>query len=727
MYHTPAYYRDISVKLASVLEDIGVNEHTVQMRRRLVLLREKVSKINNRFTQINGSSYCFGSQSEGTTTIGLESDYDNLSCNDNYIVLQDISKWNRGLVNLLMFQDEYTPPGFCMLEIPNNIPQFRSPVIAEQFVMQYTTRYADKNMAKKSIVQQVKLGKYDEHGPAFAYDNFEVVNVVPFRTLPNFVSDWLQQQLQKGRLTPDMKKYIESHPCYAVAAGCKGSPNEDLEWRISTSHAERCVMFSLNITQIQCYVMFKFMLKIHLKHPSELGLSSFMCKNILLLCIEDTDSKDWCPNNLLSLFRLCLLQLKHCVSEEYCPHFIMHENNLMAGKFKPEIKLWLLDKIQELYQDTVSHFCNLTADEVGRRLQTKLDISKQGNVYFENPEDISASIFFDKLSALAFQVHCAHKNILHAVVSGDTSFDTIIKEINHPHNLEDSLEQTALLLLSPLIYSSLGSVIASSNIEQGQPVSPKAVVWLSLGLDSDVTSGQLKLASVYYCTGDYSKAEAILNITEEKYDRRIVHAICTCILKGGKQDFSTALKNKNNLYGKDEHAIRDTFAYGIRFLPSEIHCVPKELQYEMFRSTKEDLEESSLRSLVSKLPNMPIEKIQETFRSSHGNKTVMDRWMNWAVVDSLPYMYYLQYKTYGHLQRPTDQKQALIKMVCSINTTGIIEHAETSMNLLGQCFEQENRHNEAFFCYTLSLKKRSQNNAASIHICRLLSSLISAE
>lgn len=698
MSRSPAYFRDISVKLASVLEDIGVNEHTVQIsRRRLVLLKENLSNFKPEL--IFKTYYFFGSQSEGTTTIGLESDYDNfLSC-DNYAVLQDMREWDPALINLVMFQDESTPPGYCMLERPDRIHGHdMSPDPVEPFA----THFGDIILVENALLRLQKGDDFSDHGAAFSFlnTNIEIVYAIPFKSLPNFVSHWLKQQLQKGRITQNMKKYIECHPCYLVPAGCKGSANEEFEWRISTCHAERCVMFNLNITQIQCYVMLKLMLKTHLKHPSEQGLSSYMCKNIILLCIDDTVSDDWCSDNLLPLFKLCLLQLEHCVSEEYCPHFIMHENNLMAGRFKPEVKLWLLNKIQELYKNSVCYFLCLATDNVGRRLETKLEISTC-NFDFENPEAVSMHIFGLNLHNIAYVLPSVHNSLLNAIVSGKTTFNSIILNAIEFYHQGDSIMQAAILLLTPLIYSSLGSVKASSDIKQGQPVSPEALVWLFLGLNSDVTSGRLKLASVYYCTGDYSKAEAILTILEDNYNTSMVNAMCDCMNRSGNGEVPT-LVEQEYLIGEDEQAIRHDFAFGIKFLRSEINCAPKELQYEMFRTTQED------------------------FALHRRNKGKANYWMDWAVVDSRPYMYFLQYKVYGYLQRPADQNQALIKFAWSIYTTSNLRHAETALNLLGQCYEQENKNKEAFYCYRLSLKTCLRNNAASIHMCRLLNSLISA-
>ena len=132
----------------------------------------------------------------------------------------------------------------------------------------------------------------------------------------------------------------------------------------------------------------------------------------------------------------------------------------------------------------------------------------------------------------------------------------------------------------------------------------------------------------------------------------------------------------------------------MKFTNKEINCVPPELRYEIFRSTQDDM----------------------LHRDPH-----FDKWMNFAVVDCLPYLYFLQYKTYGHLQRHQDQQHALTNLIRTIVTKEDLYHRETALNILGQCMEQENRSQDALQCYMLSLEHRAKNNVAIYHICILLS------
>jgi hypothetical protein len=219
-------------------------------------------------------------------------------------------------------------------------------------------------------------------------------------------------------------------------------------------------------------------------------------------------------------------------------------------------------------------------------------------------------------------------------------------------------------------------------------------MWIDIGLNSDVASSRLKLASMLFCVGDMNRAETILRQIEEQYHLDMVEAVCACYdLPGG---YTVSQQFKEFAASHNEDAIQHSIAFCVRFLPSEIKCIPHELRYEMFRSTPED---------------MP-------------HRGVNDFWMDWAVIDSLPFLYFLQYKTYRHLQRYDDKCRALSYLATSSFTTYNLGHRETALNLLGQCMEQENRYQDALYCYVMSLRLRQRNSVAKINICRLLSSLI---
>jgi tetratricopeptide (TPR) repeat protein len=216
-----------------------------------------------------------------------------------------------------------------------------------------------------------------------------------------------------------------------------------------------------------------------------------------------------------------------------------------------------------------------------------------------------------------------------------------------------------------------------------------------LGLYSDVASGKLKLASFFYCIGDIERTELILKKIEECYDLSVVDPVCVCydFKHGARRERFNRLCYESN---EECTLLKQLTASCVRFMRCEINCCPFELQHEMFRSTQEDL----------------------VYRGS------FDDWMDFAVVDSLSYLYFLQYKTYSRLGRLDDKQRALSNIARTIDVEPNLGHSETALNLLGQCMEGENNLENAFKCYVRSLQIRGRNNAAKFHICNLLHKLI---
>jgi hypothetical protein len=281
--------------------------------------------------------------------------------------------------------------------------------------------------------------------------------------------------------------------------------------------------------------------------------------------------------------------------------------------------------------------------------------------------------------------------LLHFISNGrKVDIKQCFLKLVHYHAHGHRLEQLASSYLLPFLYSTLGSMMVSSNIQQNTAVKYNAFKWLSLGLNSDVTSGRLKIASVLYSVNLFDDVEFILKQTENRYNCDVVEPVCCCWrhpLSDWSEEFDRKCRQQNEDY------INQITSFCVRFVQKEVNCVPRELQYEMNRSSQDDMQ--------------------------HRNRLEKE-WMNFAVVDSLPFLYFLQYKTYGHQQRHRDQHRALCNLVNTTVSGKNLGHRETALNLVGQCMEQENKSKEALQCFMLSLQVRRRNNAANFHICNLI-------
>ncbi|XP_060581900.1 uncharacterized protein LOC132738421 [Ruditapes philippinarum] len=376
MYQVPDYNQTVSMKLSEVLADIGVDERIVMKRRRTLLLTESIANITNQLLDNrNASVYVFGSQSEGTTTTGMQSDLDQLICSKAFPVIQDWSDWIPGLYNLLMIQDNSVSPGYCLLQLLRKDAPLPLDGESDQFFFKDRT---GKLLLKHFIVSAFNINR-EIHGPAGViqgqpgYCDKDSVFAIRCTKWPQQARQWLNQQGEGQWPSAEMKQYCSRTGCFVVAVGCSGSEHEQLEWRISTSLAERCLMFNLNITQIRCYVLMKIILKTFTNPLFKDVITSFMCKTVLFNCISNTHSNIWRENNLLSCLSLCLYLLYNNIINENCPHFIIPGNNLMRGKISPAVKPYILEILSNIINSEGVVLLGIKCDALGSRLHLKFN------------------------------------------------------------------------------------------------------------------------------------------------------------------------------------------------------------------------------------------------------------------------------------------------------------------------------------------------------------------
>jgi len=207
----------------------------------------------------------------------------------------------------------------------------------------------------------------------------------------------------------------------------------------------------------------------------------------------------------------------------------------------------------------------------------------------------------------------------------------------------------------------LASTAASICLQHGIHIGNRILSWYSAAIDTDVASTRLKLASMLYCKGDLKMAANVLDDVERRYDNT-VQAICGCnrmdpFVTKPRKVFTELLHE-----GDTDVLMTNRVAYCVHFLRQEVYCSPPILHFEMVRGVEDDIQH-----------RRPIERA----------------WMNWAVVDSRPFLHYLQYLTFRGLGLRHKQLQARQSLRVSV-MNGIeqkqVFHLETA-----HCLEMEGR------------------------------------
>jgi len=334
---------------------------------------------------------------------------------------------------------------------------------------------------------------------------------------------------------------------------------------------------------------------------------------------------------------------------------------------------------------------HLQSDDLGQQLMTL-----PHQVTLNPRDDVNAGIC-GKLAYDMFEWHLTH--VLQRLCNNEAA--DVYTGLNNDINILESLAANAsttqyhthvIKFILKYLISVKASVISSSCIQTGQPL-PRNI-WMLYGesLNTVVASSKLKLASMHYCRGELRRAASVLNEVEFDLDD-LVQPVCEC-----REPFDKKLSKafcEYTVHNDTHDQLTKKITFCVRFLREEKFCVPQFLWCEMYRAVGDDVDHR------------------------HGPERY---WMDWAEVDALPFLLYLQYLTYRGLRVRHRQLEAFYRLkdiATSVDILNQLYHNDTVLNLYGHCCELEGDVQEALDAYNYSLRARPRNNAANWHRRRL--------
>ncbi|XP_052776032.1 uncharacterized protein LOC128213950 [Mya arenaria] len=705
MENPPDFYRIMSLRLSRALSDIGVNRWMVRRRRRTFLMIEANDTIIGKLRGCDFTSFYFGSQSEGTTTPGLNSDIDTLTCINDTNIMSSWSEWEAGKDNMLMVKEETCSPQHYLLQvIRHDSPE---PFIHSSDVFHVVDskgRVLYVNTHDGIIAKNLAIANNMPHyssGPSNSLDKmYDYVLAHWCRSLPLECHGWFERPRPGHWPTPELLRDVKECGCFLVPDGYFDSYYRHVEWRISPSLIERTLMFSMKTVQLKCYVVLKI-LKSHVINPlldNEGKLTSFHCKTALLFAAERLPSGMWRENRLMECIVYCLKLLLGWTKTGMCPHYIVAGVNLFHGKFTSR-QLANLSKILSNIIDThLIVIAYIQADDMGNRMfsTTIRTVRYSETCYISTNTSLCRwlSVFAHHRINYDFQIILSMMSDLKPVYM-ISYFGLYLKIIRtYVHGLPFPLREHTFDYFFKQVQSVLASTAASCCIRNGCVVPRYILSLFESSLDTDVASSRLKLASFLVCHNELERAADVLNDVQRRYDDN-VQAVCAC----GNMDPLDTEHHKplctTSVVNNDDVLLTNKMAVCVRFLRQELFCAPPILHYEMVRGLGEDI----------------------------NHRDVKERyWMNWAVVDSLPYLYYLQYLTFRDLGQRERKLQALMNLfncIFDASRRSHLYHHETYVNLVGHCMEMGGLPELALPLYRASVEAMPRNNAAHWHIYRL--------
>jgi len=695
----PGFFLHLSEVLFFVLDCVGVNTWVVERRRDTFLHREAMWNVRFQLEGDDNTTYHFGSQSEGTTTPGLQSDTDMLITLNDWNIMYSMADWQQGKANFLMVRYADTPPQHYMLQLYRpNLPLPVTHMHHPDFVTDSQGRVFLSNMLMVRVAAAEWGDAHLRRGPSNSdREDMDYVYALKCKTLPSEIMSWFTKMGQAYWPSQETFEAAKKCVCFLVPDGYHGSVNKNTEWRITPNLIERLLMFSLNIVQIKCLVVLKIIKQqefVKYIHHTNCKFTTFHCKTALFFTLERTPPTLWTKCRLIECIVKCLQTILEFLNQGECPHFIVEGVDLFDGKLCRKCQLSLEQALQGMIQDDMHVLFHLQSDDLGQRLML---LPHEVRPY---PGDNVNAAVCGKLARDMFDMYLQNVTDVCYMLCNSEEPELCISldnGITMLENLAINLSATHyhkhfIKLMVKYLTSIKASVKSSGSIQSAQP-HPQDI-WQLYGesLNTDVASSKLKLASMHYCRGELRRAESVLNEVEFDLDDS-VQPVCGCrdIVKDNLSKSFCEYTVQN--YSHEQ--LTKKLAFCVRFLREEKLCAPQFLWCEMYRAVGDDVDH---------------------------RKRAERYWMDWAEVDARPFLLYLQYLTYrglGVRHRQLEAFHGLEDMVTASDKIHQFHHPETVINLFGHCCELEGNVYRALEAYNASLHVQPRNNAANLHKQRL--------
>jgi len=178
------------------------------------------------------TTYHFGSQSEGTTTPGLQSDIDTLIAMNNVNIMYRVSDWKQRKINYLMVKDDSTHAQHYMLQAYR--PDIPESVTGSPLHAYFENDSHGRMLLCNNIVIDTAARRFgDGHlhrGPSISPDeDLDYVFAYQCDTLPSEILAWFDK-MRHGYWPPqEIFDCVRHFPCLLVPDGSDASLKKHLE------------------------------------------------------------------------------------------------------------------------------------------------------------------------------------------------------------------------------------------------------------------------------------------------------------------------------------------------------------------------------------------------------------------------------------------------------------------------------------------------------------------
>ncbi|XP_071147327.1 uncharacterized protein [Mytilus edulis] len=469
---------------------VGTEEH-VKTIRLMNTVRDNCS-YDKSFTCITSGSYGEGLEMRG-------SDLDIMQVIKYIKVNADKQPDFDTSITYLSMDTDDVKPGFTQLRLEYSRAQFILTCCEDH----NGKHYFSSALWKENILLDGEDRGQTIHGPCITDKTGDIDFAVSLhcKTWISSAVNWIRRSSSSWP-SHNVTQSIIQHGVLFVPIGVKGSPKEDIEWRVSFSVAEKLLINTFTHTQLMCYVLLKIILKDVIANDYECKdlLCSYFLKTIIFWISEELPSSVWKPDNLIPCFMRCFSRLVYCVEHSVCLHYFIPENNMFENKIEGRARDVLLKKLNTLhsygwrcilFSDQISNFdvamWNFPIEPFTLYVHDVEKIVQSSNLYIAN------SLSYSELDILNTGLlhHCHHFSL---------------KQIYAYY-----ISQSCSILAQRLPFA--GATINNKNQYKQYK---SCLSTLLTNVYHDAVSGWLMVASFFYKTKQYRKALHIIRYSVSK-------------------------------------------------------------------------------------------------------------------------------------------------------------------------------------------------------------------
>lgn len=360
-----------------------------------------------------------------------------------------------------------------------------------------SAKFMDKCLNLRSGIARSK-------GPVILDDGETTVCALPFFSWPPVAKEWITRNRNRCWPTIETIDQVIFDGCHCVPVGNPASTTKHLEWQLNFSVAECTLVHSMDHGLFKLYQILKILIHERLNNMDECGecVSSYMIKTLMFWMCEDKLPNFICAQNLRESIDECLTQLEEWIRKDSIPHYFIPKRNLIEKKLRPFQKATILERILIMRSNVLSELLNCSSFK-----QVKLDVTAEPPIPLHDlditSEDLktrSEFVFFENVGNWYFSGMLLPRALKYLQnIENAYSF-------NNLSDLQGSVAKQMYYTIANTAGKNAFRVVRNSNNNKRKyHVLRLSEAFLKIGCSTDVTSGKLSLATLYFCLGKTRK------------------------------------------------------------------------------------------------------------------------------------------------------------------------------------------------------------------------------